>query len=159
MGILDLRLRAQRREYIRGIDPLPVGLESADGQARLLYDEAREELGLGRTAQAARALEQLIARHGDSELIPEALYTLGRIHLIRGEGELAAAEFNLILKEYPHPDVFDRTCKALADYYALEGDFGAAAAALRSIVYLDSAFKTEEIEALADSYLEQEGAE
>ena len=159
MGILDLRLRARKREYIRGIDPLPVGPESADGQARLLYAEAREELGLGRTAQAARTLERLISRHGDSELIPEALYTLGRIHLIRGEGALAAAEFKLILEEYPHPDVFDRTCKALADYYALEGNFGAAAAALESIVYIDNAFKPEEIEALAKVYLEQEGTE
>jgi Tetratricopeptide repeat/PEGA domain len=159
LGILDLRLRARRNEYVRGIDPLPVGRESADGEARLLYDEAREELGLGRTAEAARTLERLISRHGDSELVPEALYTLGRIHLIRGERALAAAEFKLILEKYPHPDVFDRTCRALADFYALEGDFRAAATALESIVYIDKTFKPEEIEALANSYLEQEGAE
>ena len=152
LGILDLRLRAARRDYRRRIDPIPVGRSGSGGEAELLYRDARQELGSGRTALAVSLLERLIGEYGTSVRVPEALYTLARVRLLRGEMEPAAAEFRLIIEKYPDPLVYDKAWKGLADYHQLRGEYEAAAAALEEIVYLDPAFQREEIESLISEY-------
>lgn len=158
LGIGDIRLRVDRRDYLEGSEIRPVhGV--GDTQGEELLDKAAAILATGATAEAAALYSRFVVEHPDSYRLPEALYSLGRLHLIEGKLDLAAAEFRLILERYPAASVFDKSCKALADYYALIGEYEAAATALDSIVYYDPAFNEAEISALANAYREEAAAE
>lgn len=158
LGIADIRLRIDRREYLESARIRPVQGEG-DAAAERLLAEAEEILSAGATTQAAALYAEFVLAHPDSYRLPEVLYSLGRLHLIDGKLDLAASEFRLILERYPAAEVFDKSCKALADYYVLTGEFEAAANVLDSIVYYDPAFTESEIAALAAAYREQGAAE
>lgn len=158
LGIADIRLRVDRREYLQSAQIRPARSEG-DAAGEKLLAEAEEILSSGATAQAASRYAEFVLAYPESHRLPEVLYSLGRLHLIEGRLDLAASEFRLILERYPAAEVFDKSCKALADYYVLNGEYQAAANVLDSIVYYDPAFTQAEISDLAAAYRKQGATE
>lgn len=67
----------------------------------LLYEMARLFRRTGQPAGAVPILEQLLAEHPDSPLVPEAWLALARARLDLGQGEAARAAFLALAKAFP----------------------------------------------------------
>lgn len=82
-----------------------------------LYEEAERQLARERYAEAREALEQLVERHPESELVPLARLLIGESYYREREYGRAAREFEAFMTLYPGHPVADLAQYRLARSY------------------------------------------
>jgi len=92
---LDTRLRAAEAALAAAQAGVPAASPEAEYQAAFnLLKDARYD-------EAAAALREFLARHGQHELASNAMYWLGEAHYVRRDYPAALAAFDGVLKDYP----------------------------------------------------------
>ena len=79
-------------------------------------------------------------------MVPPTLYKLGKIHYINGNKSLALKELSLLINSYPTAELFDKTCKTLADIYETNSNYRKSYEMLDRIKYIDLLYSKEEID-------------
>src|SRR5262245_28268925 len=106
---LDTARRQQRDQYV-DLDTRLKAAEAALTAAQSVapatgadaeYQAAFALLKDGKYDEAARALDNFVAKHRDHELASNALYWLGEAHYVRRDFAAALAAFEGVLKDYP----------------------------------------------------------
>jgi tetratricopeptide (TPR) repeat protein len=118
----------------------------AEGDAaaeQAAFDLALCLLVSDRFPEALAALDRI---DRGSRLYPQALYKRASIHLLNGAYAAALADFDLIVRDYPLPDLYDRSLKAAADVLVEMGQYPEALDRLDRMVFLDVLYGHEEID-------------
>ncbi len=144
-ALSDVFLHIRKARYLKAYAATAVPLEQSAAGVEKSYSKAQELLASGDLGAAAELYIQIIRHNSDSLYYPRALYQLAKIHAIQGDNMLATAELRIILDKYPLPDLYDRTCKSLADISNREGDYKNALAYLDKMVFLDPLFPRAQI--------------
>lgn len=158
-ALSDVLLHIQKARFMRENAPVPIMRSAIDTEQT--YNKAQELLASGSLASAVELYIQIIRTSPDSAYYPRALYQLAKIHAIEGDNLLARSELSIILDKYPMPDLYDKTCKSLADISYREQDYRQAIAYLDKMVFLDPLFPRAQIEQYRTSIekkLSQKGA-
>ncbi len=153
----DIFMHIQKARYLKAYAPEAVPLQTTQSSAEELYNRAQNLLGNGDLAAAAELYVKIIRAKTDSAYYPRALYQLAKVHSIEGDNLLAKTELSLILDKYPAPDLYDKTCKSLADLSYRQGDFKSALSYLDKMVFLDPLFPRTQIEAYRASIEQKMG--
>lgn len=128
----------------RSASPQPVG--AADQAA---YDRAYELLKQGRMDDAKAGFEAFANEYPRSSLMPNALYWMGEIHLVKNDQDAALAEFSRVVDNYPeHPKAADAHYK-LGTLYLQRNDKARARSHLERAVLAGGSVAT-----LAKRYLD-----
>lgn len=143
----DIFMHIQKARYLRAYAPQSVPVRTTQSSAEELYNRAQNLLGAGSLAAAAELYVEIIRGNTDSAYYPRALYQLAKVHSIEGDNLLAKTELTIILDKYPAPDLYDKTCKSLADLSYRQGDFKTALSYLDKMVFLDPLFPRTQIDA------------
>lgn len=143
-ALTDALLHVQKSRFLKANAPVPIKRSRVD--AEQTYRKAQDLLANGGLQSAAEDYIQIIRDKPDSVYYPRALYQLAKIHAIEGDSLLATAELNLILEKYPLPDLYDKSCKSLADISFRAHDYRQAIAYLEKMVFLDPLFSRKQIE-------------
>jgi len=143
---LEIGMHFKKKRYLRDAALVPVSSKEAKGGEKEQYIRGEDLLSLGKLQEALSHYTWIIQNRKSSEYFPLALYKIAKIHTITEDFVLAAAEFRQILKEYPQADVYDKTCKSLADLYVRQLSFGKALEQLEGMVFYDPLFSREEID-------------
>lgn len=142
----DLALLHNKAQFREDFIPEPVQQEKAGTEAAELYQRAEELLVRNRLEDALDYFTQVVAGHQESYYFPLSLYKTGKIHLATGDVDLAVSEFKTLLSNYPVPELYDKTRKALADAFVSQGDYTKAQTELDNMIYYDPLFDREGIE-------------
>lgn len=159
--VSDLFLHVQKARYLKAYAANPVPIESSAGDAQHLYEKGQSALASSDLSAAAHYYIRIVRHDSSSLYFPRALYQLGKIHAIEGDDLLATAEFRLILEHYPMADLYDRTCKSLADLNYRAGNYREALSYLDKMVFIDPIYTRKEISAYRaeiEKRLAQKGA-
>lgn len=140
MAITDTLFNYKKAQFLEGFKVVPVPEKSAVSPAAEQYAAAQQSLALNDLASASEKYTTILEDHPDSSYLPRALYQLAKIHSIEGNDFLASVELRLILSKYPAPDLYDKSCKSLADVYYRLGDYRAAIDELDKMVFIDPLF-------------------
>jgi len=89
--------------------PAPTAAPQPAGAAdQAAYDRAYELLKQGRMDDAKAGFEAFASQYPGSSLMPNALYWMGEIHLVKNDQDAALVEFSRIVDTYPeHPKAAD----------------------------------------------------
>jgi outer membrane protein assembly factor BamD (BamD/ComL family) len=142
----DVALHIKKRRYLDNAGKAIKGRETAYHMASEYYERGQEALSQNRVNDALDHYTWIVRNCGESLYLPYALYKIARIHLLQGESKLAMQEFELIISQFPLPDLYDKSLKALADLHFAAGHFRRSLDLLDSMVYLDPLYSREEIE-------------
>ena len=107
------------------------------------FDQALCLLGSDRFPEALAAFERIDRR---SSLYPQALYKSANIHLLKSDYVSALADFDMIARDYPLPDLYDRSLKASADVLVRLERYPEALDRLGRMVFFDVLYGHEEID-------------
>lgn len=143
-ALTDVLLHVQKARFLKANTPVPIARSAID--AEQTYNRAQDLLANGSLESAAELYIRIIRGSPESTYYPRALYQLAKIHAIEGDNLLATAELNLILDKYPLPDLYDKSCKSLADISYRAHDYRKAIAYLDRMVFLDPLFSRKMIE-------------
>lgn len=126
--------------------PPPASPGGADQGA---YDIAYELLKQGRMDEALSGFESFTTGYPDSALVPNAVYWMGEIYLVKNDQDAALAQFSRVAENYAgHPKAADAHYK-LGTLYLQRNDKGRARAHLERAVVAGGS-----VAALAKRYLE-----
>ena len=129
-------------------EPLVAG-PAAGGADQGAYDVAYELLKQGRMDEALSGFESFAAGYPNSGLVPNAVYWMGEIYLVKNDQEAALAQFSRVAENYPaHPKAADAHYK-LGTLYLQRNDKARARAHLERAVVAGGS-----VAALAKRYLE-----
>jgi outer membrane protein assembly factor BamD (BamD/ComL family) len=115
-------------------------------QARDYFDRAESLLSLGQLEEAQRFYTLLLEQYKSSQLYPEALFKIARIHAITGDETMAEMELDLLIERYPTPELYDKARKALADLAFSRKEYRQSLEQLDALVFADLLFVPEEID-------------
>lgn len=149
--VLALQRRAFRKRYVFTTQPLALSAHVA----RELYEKAESLLALDRREEALYFYSLVVHEHPDSPYLPQALFKTAKIHLLTGDGTLAALELLLLVNRYPLPDLYDKAQKTLADLYLRQGLFKDSLARLEAMLFADPLYARQDIEQYAAQIREQ----
>lgn len=158
-ALSDVMLHVQKTRFMKDNAPIPMNRSAID--AEQTYNKAQELLVANNLGGAAELYIQIIRDNPESAYYPRALYQLAKIHAIEGDDLLATTELNIILDKYPLPDLYDKTCKSLADISYRKQDYSKAIADLDKMVFLDPLFPRDQIaqyRASIEQKMKQSGA-
>jgi len=122
-----------------------------DAETERYYLEGDRALAAGNLGTALTNYTQVVVDGGDSEYVSLALYKTARIYSISGENNLALSLFELIVRDYPIPETYDRALKSISDIYLGMGFDDDAVLSLESMVFVDDLYDPGEIRADIDS--------
>lgn len=129
-----------------GVTTPPPAVGAADKGA---YDVAYELLKQGRMDEALSGFESFVGAYPDSGLVPNAVYWMGEIYLVKNDQDAALAQFSRVAESYPeHPKAADAHYK-LGTLYLQRNDKARARAHLERAVLAGGS-----VAALAKRYLE-----
>lgn len=148
---LDVGLRIQRRRFFRDWAP-PPPIQRGELSARDYFRRGERYFAMGRLPEAYQAFGAIPRDYPESALLPLALHRLSRINVLNGNILLAQEGYERLLKEYPHPEIYDRTCQSLAQLYARQEKWDKALFFLEQIVFLDHRLSREEVEEQMQTY-------
>jgi len=151
---LDIALNIGKKKYLDSFTVYSLKSEKSRYMTGEYYERAEELLSRGRLAEALTAYTVLVDNHKDTIYFPRALYKISRIHTITGAFNLATSELMLIAKKYPLPELYDRTCKSLADLYFRVGNYRESITWLNKMVFIDPLYLKEDIVQFKASILE-----
>lgn len=147
-----IALANERRAYEERMVVRPFTEELTPAEAERFFLDGEAALEAGNLSLALTHYTRVVADGGDSEYIPDALYKSGQIYSVSGDAELAARMLEVLVAEFPAPDVYDRGLKSLADAYVALGRYDDAIVRLEQLVFYDPLYEpqdiTEEIEAI-----------
>jgi tetratricopeptide (TPR) repeat protein len=151
----DLALSAEKKKFLNTFPITPVELEQTAYIARDDYEKAETLLTQDELTEALRLYMKVIENHKDSLYYPRSLYKVARIHNILGNNTLAKSELKLLKNKYPLPELYDKTCKNLADIYFSEKEFEKSIEQLDDMVFIDPFYDRETILLYRGEILEQ----
>jgi len=158
LAIFDTGLRISRNRFHQEWKKPDSVVEPVELSARRYFDRGERYLAMGQLAEAYTAYAVIPREFPESSVLPLALHRLSRINILNGNFTLARKGFERILREYPHPGVFDQACQSLAQLYAREENWEEAVSYLNQMVFADPQLDREEMEELKTRYLQrQEG--
>lgn len=131
--------------------PAPPGapLQPAGAVDQGAYDVAYELLKQGRMDEALSGFQSFAASHSNSSLVPNAVYWMGEIYLVKNDQEAALAQFSRVADGYPaHSKAADAHYK-LGTLYLQRNDKAQARAHLERAVLAGGS-----VAALAKRYLD-----
>ena len=143
---LEIGMHYKKKRYMEDRALVPVSSKEAKGGEKEHFLRGEDLLSLGKLREALSHYTWIIQNRRDSEYFPRALYKIGKIHTITEDFVLAAAEFRQIIAEYPLADIYDKTCKSLADLYVRQASFEKALGQIAGMVFYDPLFSKEEID-------------
>ncbi|MFW5789341.1 MAG: PEGA domain-containing protein [Spirochaetota bacterium] len=153
-------LAAEKRAYQQRMVVRPFEERLTPAEAERFYLEAEAALEAGNLSRALTNYSRVVADGGDSEFIPDALYKSGQIYSVSGDEELATRLLELLVDDYPAPDVYERGLKSLADALVALGRYDEAIARLREMVFYDPLYEPDDIESDIDDIIRlREGGE
>ncbi len=151
----DLALSAEKKKFLNTFPITPVELEHTAHIARDNYEQAETLLTQDELTEALQLYMKVIENHKDSLYYPRSLYKVARIHNILGNNTLAKSELKLLKNKFPLPELYDKTCKNLADIYFSEREFEESIDQLDDMVFLDPFYDRETIMLYKGEILEQ----
>lgn len=122
----------------------PVGSLSAAAEQEM--ELAATQLTAGNLQQALSGYLGVIETYPESQVVSEALFRIGRIYTLTGRIQTAIVTLERTIESYPHPAVFDRACKSLADLLFSADRFEESLAYLDRMLFVDPIYSREEIE-------------
>ena len=111
-----------------------------DAEAERYYLDGERALEAGNLGTALTNYMRVVVDGGDSEYVPLALYKGARIYTISGEGSLALPLFQLLVRDYPVPETYDRSLKSIADLQTANGNYDDAIRSLQEMVFVDDLY-------------------
>ncbi len=145
----DLALLAQKKRFVESFPVKPVQREHTDYIAGEYFSRGEELLVRQQLREALNYYMKIVENHKESIFYPRALYKIGRIHNILGNYTLAKAEFLLLRRKYPLPELYDKTCKNLADLYVRQNMYGKSIIQLEEMLFVDPFYSRENIDLYA----------
>ncbi|HKK51724.1 MAG TPA: tetratricopeptide repeat protein, partial [Myxococcota bacterium] len=115
-------------------------------------------LEAGNLSRALTNYARVVADGGDSEYLPQALYKSAQIYSVSGDIDLAARLLELLIRDYPDPDVYDRALRSLADVLVALERYDEAVARLEEMVFYDTLYEPEDIRADIEQIRALEGS-
>lgn len=110
-GMLEDVMAKLRITSERAAPSLPVNVPPATGQpvatgpgANTLYDQATQDLTMGRYAMALQGYRDLLARHAQSDLADNAQYGVGECFFAQAAFDSAAVEYARVDAQWPRSD-------------------------------------------------------
>lgn len=152
-------LAADRRAYEERMVVRPFADALTPAEAERFFRDGEAALEAGNLSLALTHYTRVVADGGDSEYIPDALYKSGQIYSVSGDAELASRMLELLVRELPAPDVYDRALKSLADAYVALGRYDEAIARLEQMVFYDPLYEPQDIAGEIESIEQRRDAE
>ncbi|MBN1647099.1 MAG: PEGA domain-containing protein [Spirochaetales bacterium] len=109
------------------------------------YRKGEDALTAGNFSEAQNWYLRLMEEQSGSRYYPHALYKMSKIHYLGGNDSLALAELRLLEEKYPTVELYDKTCKSMADVLYRTGKYAEALACLEKMEYLDPLYSRDEI--------------
>ncbi|MFP4430918.1 MAG: tetratricopeptide repeat protein [Spirochaetaceae bacterium] len=122
----------------------PVGNLTAAAEQEM--ELAATQLAAGDLRQALTGYIEVIEGYPESQVVSEALFRIGRIYTLTGRIQTAIVTLERTIEMYPHPAIFDRACKSLADLLFSEERYEESLAYLDRMLFVDPLYSREEIE-------------
>ncbi len=151
----DVALHIKKRRYLENVGKEIQSSATACHLASEYYEKGEEALSQNEVNVALDHYTWIIRNCSESLYFPYSLYKIARIHQIQGESKLALQEFELIITQYPLPDLYDKSLKALADLNFVAGNYHKSLELLDSMTYLDPLYSREQIEQYRNLIREQ----
>lgn len=107
---------------------------------------AAAQLAAGNLKEALAGYLGIVEAYPESRFVSEALFRIGRIYTLTGRIQTAIVILRRTIESYPHPEIFDRACKSLADLLFSEERFEESLAYLDRMLFVDPLYSREEIE-------------
>ncbi len=117
-----------------------------EAEAERFYLNGERSLEAGNLETALTNYTRVVVEGGDSEYVPLALYKAARIYTIFGENNLALPMFELLVRDYPVPETYDRALKSIADILLSRKRYEGAIEALKQMVFVDDLYDSETID-------------
>ena len=140
-----ISLAADRRAYEERMVVRPFEDSLTPAEAERSFRDGEAALEAGNLSRALTNYTRVVADGGASEYIPDALYKSGQIYSVSGDAELASRMLEVLVADFPAPDVYDRGLKALADAYVALGRYDDAIARLEQMVFYDPLYAPQDI--------------
>jgi outer membrane protein assembly factor BamD (BamD/ComL family) len=146
MLALDLTLLGRKRKFEREfpVREVPGGRITDDPAA--LYALGEQSIAGEQFQEAVDFYRSILTGFPDSPYYPQALYKLARIHYVLGDTRLSLQELRLVKNRYPLPDLYDKTCKNLADIYYSLNRYDRALEYLDQMVFYDPLHTRESVD-------------
>ena len=141
VGLGTRRNRYLAQEHAR-VQPA-ANLTTAARQELVL---AEAQLAAGDLAEARSTYVGLLERYPETQFVSEALFRVARIYTLTNDISTAILTLRKTIHEYPHPDIYDRACKSLADLLFAQERFEESLSYLDRMLFLDPLYSPEEIE-------------
>ncbi|MFW6292862.1 MAG: tetratricopeptide repeat protein, partial [Spirochaetota bacterium] len=140
-----IALAADKREYEERmiVEPFTGGLTATEAERFYLDGEAALEAG--NLSRALGNYARVVADGGESEYLPQALYKSAQIYSVSGDIDLAARLLELLVRDYPAPDVYDRALRSLADVLVALDRYDEAVTRLEEMVFYDPLYEPADI--------------
>lgn len=116
-----------------------------EAEAERMFGQAEQALETGNLGSALTSYSRVFADGGDSEYVPPALYKAARIYGISGDSETALALFELLVRDYPVPETYDRALKSISNIELGREHYARAVAALKRMVFVDDLYDRAEV--------------
>lgn len=132
-----------------GSGPVPVAAPATKQGEQAAYEAAYEQLKQGKMDDALADFQAFVAAYPGSSYVPNALYWMGEIGLVKNDTQGALAQFNRVVDSYPaHPKAADAHYK-LGTLYTQLNDKAKARAHLEKAILAGGS-----VAALAQRYLD-----
>ena len=153
-----IALSADKREYEERMVVEPFTGRLTATEAERFYLDGEAALEAGNLSRALTNYARVVADGGDSEYLPQALYKSAQIYSVSGDIDLAARLLELLIRDYPDPDVYDRALRSLADVLVALERYDEAVARLEEMVFYDTLYEPEDIRADIEQIRALEGS-
>lgn len=142
-----IALAADKRDYEERTVVEPFAGRLTGTESERFYLDGEAALEAGNLSRALTNYARVIADGGDSEYIPRALYKSAQIYSVSGDLDLAARLLELLVRDYPAPDVYDRALRSLADVLVALERYDEAIGRLEEMVFYDPLYEPTDIRA------------
>ncbi len=143
-GLMDYVINLRKNDYLQNVFMIS-GKDDSETNAYDLYQKGELLLTEGNIAESLSAYIEILELYKESRYFPLSLYKTGRIHFLTGDTILAEVEFKRLLDHYPLPEIYDKTCKSLADLLYKQRRYEEAIKYIDSMIFIDPFFTENEI--------------
>ncbi|WP_156888258.1 tetratricopeptide repeat protein [Spirochaeta cellobiosiphila] len=147
----NLILHKKRNDYERNFYSSIQEIDNESYNDQLEFDKGEIYLQQGLFIDAEKTYLDILQLNKDKSIYPIIFYKLAKLHLIMGKTDISEEELLLILTNYPHPDVYDKTLKTLADISIVKGNVSKGIEYLNKITYIDPIYSKEDIKNIIEA--------
>lgn len=127
---------------------LPYTLEAVPPSDEVALDylnRGEEAFASGDFNEAQQWFLMVMENQPESRYYPNALYQMAKTHYLGSNDALAVAELKLLEERFPTAELYDRTCKTLADVLFRMGEYSESISYLEKMEFIDLLYSREEI--------------